>query len=176
MEILSFQKMFMMIMAMILLINMVKSELHYVGGDKTTWGDNINLTEWSNFGYDRHQYNVLLVNKTSYEQCVETGFIQNISRGAGRDVFQLKEFNTYYFISGGGHCWNGVKVAIKVTEGVAPAPAPVAPSPQSGAPSPQSAAPAPSPKHSASDAIRVNQILLVFIFFMWGISSNNISY
>ncbi|TKY57083.1 Lamin protein [Spatholobus suberectus] len=118
-------------------------------------------------------YNVLEVNKTGYEKCVDKGFIQNISRGAGRDVFQLTEFKTYYFLSGGGYCWHGMKVAINVTEGVAaptPAPAPV--------PSPKSGAPAPSPKSgSASDSIQVNQILLVFIFvLMWGISSNNISY
>ncbi|KHN38430.1 Lamin-like protein [Glycine soja] len=187
-----------MMMITMMLVNMAKSELHYVGGNKTTWAANVNFTEWSSsehfhlmdwiyFGYERHEYSVLEVNKTSYENCIEKGFIQNVSRGAGRDVFQLTEFKTYYFLSGGGHCWDGVKVAITVTEGVAsptPAPSPKTgaptPSPQSDVPatSPKSGAPAPSPKtSSASDDNRVNQMLLVFIFVLiCGISSNNISY
>ena len=133
------------------------------------------------FGYDRNEYNVLEVNKTGYENCVDTGFVQNISRGAGRDVFHLTEFKTYYFLSGGGYCWHGMKVAISVTEGVA-APNP-ATSPKGGAaptpaPSPKGGAQASSPKSGcASDGIQVNQKLLEFIFvLMWSISSINISY
>jgi len=64
------------------------------------------------------------VNKTSYENCIDTGFIKNISTGAGRDVFQLTEDKTYYFVSGGGFCKRGVKVAIDVNEHIAPAPGP----------------------------------------------------
>ena len=76
------------------------------------------------FGYDKHYFNVLEVNKTGYENCIDTRFIKNITRGGGRDVFQLTEDKTYYFISGGGFCWQGLKVAIDVTEHVAPAPEP----------------------------------------------------
>ncbi|XP_020229497.2 lamin-like protein [Cajanus cajan] len=167
-----------LIIMMMVLLNIVKSELHYVGGDKTSWGPKVNLTEWSShehfhlddwlyFGYDRHMFNVLEVNKTSYENCIDTGFIKNISRGAGRDVFQLKEMKTYYFLTGGGYCWQGMKVAVDVTDGVdGPA----------SSPSPGNAAPAPSPTSDAS-GIQFNQILLLFIFaLMWGVSSNYISY
>lgn len=70
-------------------------------------------------------FNVLEVNKTSYENCRDTDFIKNISRGGGKDVFQLTEEKTYYFLSGGGFCWGGMKVAIDVTDYVAPAPQPV---------------------------------------------------
>lgn len=75
------------------------------------------------FGYDVHMFNVLEVNKTSYENCIEADFIKNITKG-GRDVFQLTETKTYYFLSGRGFCWSGVKVAIDVTDYVAPAPKP----------------------------------------------------
>ncbi|TKY57084.1 Lamin protein [Spatholobus suberectus] len=103
-------------------------------------------------------YNVLEVNKTSYENCMDAGFIRNISRGGGRDVFQLTDAKTYYFISEGGFCWHGMKVAIHVTEGVAPTLAP-------------------SPNASDACGIQVNLILSLFIFVLiWGISSNNISY
>ncbi|KAK7300311.1 hypothetical protein RJT34_11154 [Clitoria ternatea] len=176
MEIFSFRKMVMMMimsMMMMMLGNMAKCELHYVGGNKISWAPNVNLTEWSThehfhlddwlyFGYDRHLYSVLEVNKTNYESCRDTEFIKNITRGGGRDVFQLTEAKTYYFLSGGGFCWHGMKVAIHVTENSAPA-----------------TAPAPSKGVSPSDAagIQFNQGLLVLIFvLMWGISSNNISY
>ena len=58
-------------------------------------------------------YNVLEVNKTSYENCIETDFITNITKG-GRDVFQLTEPRFYYFLSGRGFCWQGMKVALQV--------------------------------------------------------------
>lgn len=80
----------------------------------------------ADFGYDRHLFNVLEVNKTSYENCIDQGFIKNVTGGAGRDVFQLTEAKTYYFLSGGGFCSQGMKVAVPVTEYVAPAPAPAA--------------------------------------------------
>lgn len=105
------------------------------------------------FGYDKHMYNVLEVNKTSYENCMDRDFIKNITKGGGRDVFQLKEVKTYYFLSGGGYCWHGMKVAINV-EYVAPVPSPVA-------------------EHKSSSdccGIGVNQTLVVFLLvLMWGI-------
>ena len=39
--------MVLMMMMTMVLANMAKSELHYVGGDKSSWGPNVNLTEWS---------------------------------------------------------------------------------------------------------------------------------
>ncbi|KAJ1381555.1 Phytocyanin domain [Sesbania bispinosa] len=107
------------------------------------------------FGYDRHIYSVLEVNKTSYENCIDTGFIKNITRGGGRDVFQLTKAKTYYFLSGGGFCWQGMKVAIHVTEAEVAAPVPLI---KSGS--------------SASDScgIKLNHTLVVLILvLMWTI-------
>ena len=53
------------------------------------------------------------MNKTSYENCIDTGYINNITRG-GRDVFQLAEERPYYFLSGKGFCFKGMRVAIDV--------------------------------------------------------------
>ncbi|WJX42449.1 hypothetical protein P8452_29682 [Trifolium repens] len=98
--------------------------LHRVGGGKYTWKPKINFTQWASnetfykddwlyFGFDKHIYNVLEVNKTNYEKCIDTGYINNITRG-GRDVFQLSEERTYYFICGRGFCFQGMKVEINV--------------------------------------------------------------
>ncbi|KAB1211473.1 Lamin-like protein [Morella rubra] len=94
-----------------------------VGGSRG-WQQNVNYTDWSrhesfyvgdwlDFIFDKHTYNVLEVNKTSYENCNDQGFIQNITRG-GRDVFQLTEARPYYFLSSGGYCYQGMKVAVPV--------------------------------------------------------------
>lgn len=76
------------------------------------------------FGYDKYQYNVLEVNETSYEKCIDKDFIKNITGGAGRDVFNLTQTKTYYFLSGGGYCFQGLKVAVNVLRPMPPAPAP----------------------------------------------------
>ncbi|KAK7306737.1 hypothetical protein VNO77_44693 [Canavalia gladiata] len=100
--------------------------LHRVGGGRYTWAPQVNFTKWAShehiykgdwlyFGFDKHIYNVLEVNKTNYENCVDTNFIKNITRG-GRDVVQLLEARSYYFISGRGFCFQGMKIAIKVEE------------------------------------------------------------
>lgn len=67
----------------------------------------------SDFRFDKRYYNVLEVNKTNYEQCNDREFITNITRG-GRDVYQLNETRPYYFLSSGGYCYNGMKLAINV--------------------------------------------------------------
>ncbi|OMO67516.1 Plastocyanin-like protein [Corchorus capsularis] len=100
--------------------------LHRVGGGRFTWKPNVNFTEWAiheqfyvgdwlYFGFDKQLYSVLQVNKTSYYKCIEGNFINNITRG-GRDVFNLTEAKPYYFISGRGYCFKGMKVAINVQE------------------------------------------------------------
>ncbi|KAH0996570.1 hypothetical protein GBA52_020434 [Prunus armeniaca] len=76
------------------------------------------------FGYDKYQYNVLEVNNTSYEKCIDKDFIKNITGGAGRDVFNLTQTKTYYFLSSGGYCFQGLKVAVNVLRPMPPAPAP----------------------------------------------------
>ncbi|XAR51701.1 hypothetical protein NMG60_11006412 [Bertholletia excelsa] len=107
--------------------------LHKVGG-QSGWTKDVNYTEWASherfyvgdwllFLFDKHYFNVLEVNKTSYEQCNDRYFITNITRG-GRDVFNLTQAKPYYFLSSGGYCFNGMKMAISVEEYVDPAPAP----------------------------------------------------
>ncbi|KAJ6960088.1 hypothetical protein NC653_038204 [Populus alba x Populus x berolinensis] len=118
-------------------------QLHKVGS--RGWIPNYNYTDWLSqshehfyvgdwllFVFDKHSYNVLEVNKTNYENCNDQGFIKNITRG-GRDVVQLTEARPYYFLSSGGYCWNGMKVAINV-EDFAPTPAPAS-STENGSPS-----------------------------------------
>lgn len=58
--------------------------------------------------------NVLEVNKTDYENCISDHFLHNWTTGAGRDVVPLNVTKTYYFISGKGFCFGGMKVAIHV--------------------------------------------------------------
>lgn len=93
------------------------------------------------FGFDKHLYNVYQVNKTSYEQCNDHDFIKNITRG-GRDVFNLTEAKPFYFLSGGGYCYHGMKLAINVVEFI---------------PSPESA---PAPAKNGSPADTGGQIIL----------------
>ncbi|XP_021830771.1 lamin-like protein isoform X2 [Prunus avium] len=79
-------------------------KMHYVGGSKTSWGpSNVNLTEWSSH---------------------ETFYVGDWLCGAGRDVFNLTQTKTYYFLSGGGYCFQGLKVAVNVLRPMPPAPAP----------------------------------------------------
>ncbi|KAK7276599.1 hypothetical protein RIF29_17742 [Crotalaria pallida] len=165
MEALNLRAMALMVIIMVTMMgNMAKSEQHNVGGSKTSWDPKINFTQWASheqfhvgdwlyFGYGEKQYSVLEVNNASYVSCNETGFIKNITGGAGRDVFELKEAKTYYFISGGGFCYQGLKVAINVAENLAP--------------SPQHS---PKQSHSASDYCLINQTLVVLILVLiWGI-------
>jgi len=78
--------------------------------------------KWADFGFNRTRHNILQVNKSSYEQCVDNDYIFNITRG-GRDVFQLLEPKPYYFICGRGYCLKGMKLAITAL----PQPPPSAP-------------------------------------------------
>jgi len=70
---------------------------------------------YTDFGFDKLMYNVLEVNKTNYENCIDTNFLKNITKG-GRDVVQLLETRTYYFLCGRGFCYQGMKIAINVKE------------------------------------------------------------
>ncbi|KAG4906752.1 hypothetical protein JHK82_055399 [Glycine max] len=111
--------------------------LHRVGGGRYTWSPKVNFTKWAShehfykgdwlyFGFDKRIYNVLEVNKTNYENCIDTGFIENITRG-GRDVFQLLEARHYYFICGRGFCSQGMKLLIDVKEPTTTLPPPILP-------------------------------------------------
>ncbi|CAH9088826.1 unnamed protein product [Cuscuta epithymum] len=109
-----------------LLLTCASGDRIKVGGN-VGWAPNVmNYTEWAAqqhfyvgdwlyFVFDKHYYNVLEVNETNYESCNDKEFVTNITRG-GRDVFLLKEARPYYFISGGGYCWNKLKMAINVEQ------------------------------------------------------------
>jgi len=58
--------------------------------------------------------NVLEVNKTDYETCNSDHPIYNWAAGAGRDVVPFNVTRHYYFISGKGFCFRGMKIAIHV--------------------------------------------------------------
>lgn len=115
---------------------------HTVGG-RNFWksGVTVNYTEWAKgehfykgdwlyFNFDKTQFSVLEVNKTDYESCSEQHILHNYTRG-GRDVVELNETRTYYFISGFGHCYGGTKVAVDVVDHP---PAPAAQPMKSGSP------------------------------------------
>ncbi|CAM8990021.1 unnamed protein product [Rhodiola kirilowii] len=98
------------------------------------WNSGVNYTDWASqkqffvgdwlkFVFSKYQYSVMEVNQTNYDKCIETDFITNITRG-GRDVFQVNETRPYYFISGFGQCWGGVKLAINVQSIPPPPPKP----------------------------------------------------
>lgn len=66
------------------------------------------------FVYDRNKFNVLEVNKVDYDRCIARRPVHNWTTGAGRDVLPLNVTKTYYFISGKGACYKGMKLSIRV--------------------------------------------------------------
>lgn len=66
------------------------------------------------FVYDRNQQDILEVNSTNYELCNSDHPLHNWTRGAGRDVVPLNVTRKYYFLSGRGFCYSGMKLAIHV--------------------------------------------------------------
>ncbi|KAF5725383.1 lamin-like protein [Tripterygium wilfordii] len=72
------------------------------------------VPEVSVFVYDRNQMDVLEVNKTDYDACNADHPLHNYTTGAGRDVVHLNVTRHYYFISGKGFCFSGMKLAIRV--------------------------------------------------------------
>ncbi|PIA62915.1 hypothetical protein AQUCO_00200730v1 [Aquilegia coerulea] len=104
------------------------SATRYIVGGKFGWSpNNVNFTDWAKehkfylddwlfFVYDRNQQNVLEVNKTNYENCIADHPVHNWTTGAGRDVVPLNVTRHYYFISGNGFCYGGMKLAVLVTK------------------------------------------------------------
>ncbi|KAH6791183.1 early nodulin-like protein 17 [Perilla frutescens var. frutescens] len=99
--------------------------VRYIVGSSKGWSSTVNYTIWAQdkkfyngdwlfFVYDRNQMNVLEVNKTNYENCISDHPLHNWTTGAGRDVVPLNITKTFYFISGNGFCFGGMKVAIHV--------------------------------------------------------------
>ncbi|QCD92650.1 lamin-like protein [Vigna unguiculata] len=122
------------VMGWLSLVVMGNPMLHKVGGSKGWINHDVNYTQWSAqqhvyvgdwllFKFDKRYFNVLEVNETSYENCIDRDFISNVTRG-GRDVVQMTEARTYYYLSGGGYCFHGMKVAVNVQQLPAMAPAP----------------------------------------------------
>ncbi|KAI4321346.1 hypothetical protein MLD38_034740 [Melastoma candidum] len=127
-------------LTMVALLRGAEATRFIVGGNMG-WTTNVNYTVWAQdkhfyngdwlfFVYDRNQMNVLEVNSTDYASCNSDNPITNWTRGAGRDVVPLNVTRPYYFISGKGFCYGGMKLAVKVEN---PPPPPVA-SPLNGAP------------------------------------------
>lgn len=101
------------------------SATRWTVGGNMGWTTNVNYTIWAQgkhfyyddwlfFVYDRNQMNVLEVNKTDYENCNSDHPLHNFTTGAGRDVVHLNVTRPYYFISGKGFCYGGMKLAIHV--------------------------------------------------------------
>ncbi|CAI8595250.1 unnamed protein product [Vicia faba] len=110
--------------AILLMLPMASASRILVGGSKG-WNTNFNYTTWAMdkhfyngdwlfFVYDRNQMNVLEVNKTDYETCNSDHPLHNWTTGAGRDVVPLNVTRHYYFISGKGFCFGGMKIAVHV--------------------------------------------------------------
>ncbi|KAK3026222.1 hypothetical protein RJ639_040507 [Escallonia herrerae] len=99
----------------------------FIVGSNMGWTSNVNYTVWARdrhfylgdwlfFVYDRNQMDVLEVNKTNYETCNSDHPIHNWTTGAGRDVVPLNVTRHYYFISGKGFCYGGMKLAVLVED------------------------------------------------------------
>ncbi|XP_073279429.1 uncharacterized protein [Primulina huaijiensis] len=78
--------------------------------------------EFLQWGLAMNQMNVLEVNRTEYESCNSDNFLHNWTTGTGRDVVPLNVTRTYYFISGKGFCFSGMKLAVNVEDPPAPSP------------------------------------------------------
>ncbi|KAJ4961783.1 hypothetical protein NE237_021693 [Protea cynaroides] len=112
-------------LAMLLMMISSVSSTRYIVGGNMGWTTNVNYTVWAKgkhfylddwlfFVYDRNMMNILEVNKTAYDQCIETHPLHNWTTGAGRDVVPLNVTRRYYFISGKGFCYGGMKLSVEV--------------------------------------------------------------
>ncbi|XP_057979146.1 early nodulin-like protein 17 [Malania oleifera] len=131
--------------AALVMIPEVFSDKITVGGKKG-WTTNFNYTIWAEgrhfylgdwlfFVYDRNQGDVLEVNKTDYENCNAAHPLHNWTGGAGRDVAPLNVTRAYYYITGKGFCYGGMKLAVNVEN---PPPPPVSAPPNEKSEAPRS--------------------------------------
>ncbi|KAK4477593.1 hypothetical protein RD792_016829 [Penstemon davidsonii] len=99
--------------------------MRFIAGGNKGWTKNVNYKSWAKgkhfylgdwifFVYDRNKMSVLEVSRGDYERCIARRPLHNWSNGAGRDVVPLNVTKTYYFISGNGFCYKGMKLAIHV--------------------------------------------------------------
>ncbi|EPS69574.1 hypothetical protein M569_05193, partial [Genlisea aurea] len=105
-----------------LLLSSAASTDHIVGANRG-WNPGINYTLWADnqtfyvgdlisFRYQKMQYNVFEVNQTSYGNCTTEGAFGNWT--SGKDFVLLDKSKRYYFISGNGGCFSGMKVSVFV--------------------------------------------------------------
>ncbi|KAM7278873.1 hypothetical protein ACFE04_006007 [Oxalis oulophora] len=132
------------VFAAVMMMMMVVEEVNatrFTVGSNMGWTTNVNYTVWAQ---DKHFYNgdwllglagmseswnlsllpqwtismnqmnVLEVNKTDYESCNSDHPLHNWTTGAGRDVVPLNVTRHYYFVSGKGFCYGGMKLAVLV--------------------------------------------------------------
>nr|TKS08277.1 plastocyanin-like domain-containing family protein [Populus alba] len=109
-----------LVFAMMVMVPEV-SATRWTVGSNMGWTTNVNYTIWAQ---DKHFYNgdwlyrsqmnVLEVNKKDFESCNSDHPLHNLTRGAGRDVVPLNVTCNYYFISGKGICYGGMKLAVHV--------------------------------------------------------------
>ncbi|KAF9626457.1 hypothetical protein IFM89_034391 [Coptis chinensis] len=135
---------FMILTCTLVLIIPEVSATRYIVGGSNGWNSNgkVNYTDWAKehkfylddwlfFVYDRNQNNVLEVNKTNYDLCNADHPVHNWTTGAGRDVVPLNVTRPYYFISGNGFCYGGMKLALFVSK---PPPPPTSSPSKNGSP------------------------------------------
>ncbi|XP_057769608.1 early nodulin-like protein 19 [Salvia miltiorrhiza] len=138
-------------------------------GDKAGWTPDVNYTHWAAhrhffvgdwlyFVFDKRYYNVLEVKKANYERCDDGEFMKNVTRG-GRDVYNLTEARSYYFLSSGGYCFHGMKLSIHVRR--SPPPPPPSPSPDV-----KSAKGGASPESGRDRAAALFMAVLISIFIL----------
>lgn len=123
----------MAVIACLTLMGMVPevASTRYIVGGNRGWSPGNNYTIWAQdkhfhtddwlfFVYDRNQQNILEVNKTDYEACNSDHPVHNWTTGAGRDVVPLNVTRHYYFLSGKGFCFSGMKMAVHVEKAPPP--------------------------------------------------------
>ncbi|KAK3004542.1 hypothetical protein RJ639_018840 [Escallonia herrerae] len=74
------------------------------------------LIKLSDFVHDRNQMNVLEVNRTDYEACNSDHPIHDWTTRTGSDVVPLNVTRHYYFISGKGFRYGGMKLTVLVED------------------------------------------------------------
>ncbi|VVB12119.1 unnamed protein product [Arabis nemorensis] len=120
------------VVVMMMIIIEVESSLRRVGGGQYTWNplstsptgpatrnSSPAIGSVSNFGFDETRHNILQVNKNSYEQCIDTDFIFNVTH-VGRDFMEFRTISLFILsivmiISSNGNGNATVKIGLKRT-------------------------------------------------------------
>ncbi|KAJ4961828.1 hypothetical protein NE237_021738 [Protea cynaroides] len=125
------------------------SAVQYQVGGSLGWKPFVNYTEWSThqhfyigdflyFTYSKAAYKVKEVSKEDYESCLSSEAGTNLTSRNGRDEVELSVAGHYYFVTGLGYCFVGMKLSVLVEQNpinVGPSPA-QSPALQTSAPPP----------------------------------------